>query len=1827
MAQNSTPQSNPGNSSSSQSGNPIPSGNNRLLDGIDPALWEDAEYSQFGSALIITLGEQKIIVVSNYFTDAPDLGIPPSLSLSNESQDTVFFDADSFNTLLDDTGLDFSLPDSSATIETFTPQEELTPSSSPSSTPSTSPSSTPSSTPSNTPSVSPNITPSASPSFTPSVTPSISPSFTPSSTASVTPSVSPSITPSTTASISPSSTPSFTPSTSPSVTPSSTPSTSPSISPSSTPSFTPSSTPDLLPSASPSSSPSFTPSITPSSTPSFTPSSTPSVSPSSTPSTTPQPSVTPSTTPSATPSISPSTTPSTSPSTSPSSTPSTTPSISPSSTPSTTPGINPSTTPSATPSVSPSSTPSATPSVSPSTTPSFTPSGSPSTTPINPTLADFDRSSDSQNGSLNSSSVSLDSVSGNSGSLVSRTTVDGENGSGTDLTGISGSLGSGSALSNIDGILGNVSNQAIVPPTDSAMGDASSHANPIESIAQTITIDGTINLSARDLAWHKLLNPGENDHLSDTDNYILTVNALSTDSYSLENDQLVFSDAENYKHSYYTEDNSGIRNAYDYNPVTSVFNFSKAELRFDVNVLSAADTATLVITYDTDKTINIDLSGLTTFAALTDKINSDLGLTSIPTGSTIDSSEHFAKSTDGFRATYYQSSEPVPLGVDLQTILIGNYNDLNFVSATLTITKSGESDTNINATIENNFSIDYINLLFKGDGQLYLPGNSNASQEYYSPDHLHSANLYNMGNTNISRFSIEGIGAEDVGPSNLSKADEHFAVSGANDSNFVSFSAGTGDTDTLSFYVPNADPLQEGSTTENADYDLVSSNAYSKIQNIEIIDAVGYGTNNIQLNKDAVVSLSEKVDGAWNLWVKGDNVDTLTLTDASQWTYNRLIDMDSYSINIWVNGDDTGIDRVTPATKTQFGNILYQYQTTNGSNTVYLNVSAEIGTHPDWYYSGTANADAIELPDTQFGSVDFADGVDTLVIHSGLASKTQDFTNQGGALSNVEIINFTNTYITSYSPDVTAVSIDAINMDKTFVAAATDANNSLSLLGDNEDYVTVTNIATEWTVLGQVLASTSGTGHLTDYNFYQYQSDNGVILNIETEVATHTDPSKTTGIYYNGWSGDDHITPFSTTYDGIDGGADTDSLGFNEANQDFTSGLGQIDNIEIIDGRTHNGDTTITLNKTAITAMTDSNNILSVIGNSSDSLNLSDANSNWNFVTSIPASTSDGSLSDFDFYQYQSLAENITLNVQSSLNHPGIFFNGDSTDNQFVSPSLSINFINAGAGTDWLLISSDDYNFTSSTTTTVAAVNSIDDLEVIDGRGDSANNIITLNQAAVVAMTDSNNKMTVFGDGGDSVALADIDSNWSWVGKVDGGLDFTGMQFYQYQSLDGSATLNIHDNIPASNRPAVHVIGDIGNSQRDDILLLENMNFSSVNGKLGTDTLVVDDSANVGSLDFSTLTSISNLEVIDISNNASGVIQSASAINISADFVYNASDADNWLLLLGDTTDSLNFSNSSNWSYAGFLDATGDWPTLHAYQATSNNNTVTLYVDTEIGNGVPVVDAKGSSGNDVIRINDKEDVNIDGQSGFDAIQTTGNTASIDLTLGKTVQGIELINLSNSQAETLHFNTASVNSADNNSLYVQGDSNDTLMADSSDGWTISGRANFDNAADMYIYQADHQGNSVSLYVQTDLLQSSLYTSPSASASDDILKVKDLNFGHLDAGSGSDRLLLLQEGNIDLANLASTNSLTNLEILDASNGVTNNLTINGDFVNHVHPSNTLYVMGDSNDNLALSGWTQGASTTVNANLTWDSYTSTASNGEVVNLYADSQINTTT
>jgi len=1341
-------------------------------------------------------------------------------------------------------------------------------------------------------------------------------------------------------------------------------------------------------------------------------------------------------------------------------------------------------------------------------------------------------------GGLGGGGSSLGSLGGSAGSMIGTASVDGLTGVG-GTNAIGGSLGSSQGTSSIGSSLGSANANAFAPPGDAFAGNAILPVGPRPSV----NIDGTFTTSIAELNYRFALNGGG------------AIEVTADANVGSANDFINLTDAGSWRN--------------DYNP----FGFTTySESAGPFSAYTAATSTVLEANLVANNTFSISITGLAT---------QNIAIGSATTADGVVALINANATLSGAGITAYWNGDGNAI-FGFNTLVIADPSGRTITASSL--------DIDGNLTLENSLTVGNISEVdfFVANYVPKFPGDIGQ----YNPDARHGADHPLVTQTNIDRYSIVTAG----------EIDDQVAVGGANNPDFISLDTGINDYDSLSFYDPT--PGQE--FTGNGDFDLVTSSAYTKITNISHLEARGYGTNFINLNQLAVRGITEEMrelidnmDGTfsinantdvWMLDISGDAADRVDFSDANTWEYNGIIDNAAQMIDVigLMDGMPTGDTITIDSTRDQFGNIQYQFIATSGMETYYVNVSADILDHPDWFWSdGTAGNDAYELPDTQFGSVDFGAGEDTLELNSGLVSKAQDFTGEGGDLANVEIINLTNTQ----SGNATAT-VDTATVDRTFVTDATDSNNMLSIIGDSVDSVAVSDIATDWTFLGSV----AGTAGLTGFSFNQYAYRPGeasaVTLNIESELAT--------GIadYYRGWEGDDVLTVFDNGYMGIDGGAGTDAIRVNAASQTYTSAMAPISNIEIIDGAGHTGATVFTVSEAFVDLQ---GGTLTFLGDSgSDTVALSDM-ANWSWAGQV-------SVFGVTAFQYQSLDGSATLNVQSNLaSTPGIFFNGTAGDDTFTAPDLTFISLDGVAGTDWLEVSSDNYDFTAAG---IAA--KIDNLEVIDARAHSGASTVTLNLASVGAMTDADNKIHVLGDAADTVVISDLNTNWSYIAHVDGIDDFTGMRFYQYQSLDGTHVINVFDGILG--QPDVRVLGDIGGAS-NDILVVEDLSFSLVDGLTGTDTLQVE---QAGVLDFTALgASINNMEAIDLT----GVATSAT---VSADFVLAATDANNKLVIQGDNSDDFSFSDAGNWNYMGVIDASGPWDDLHVYQGTAGGGEdVFIYQETNLGS--VVVDATGTAADDLFRFADKEDTNLDGGLGTDTLTIAAHagTQTVNFTSGTVVTGIEILDLRNSSTEDVTFDLASVAGADSNGIFVLGDAGQDMIDVSNAGqWSLTSRATFSDAPDMYVYAGS---GGQTLYVQTDLVQD-LYQIAGSTAGDDVFAVTDTNFGALDGGGGAfDRIQFLQDGNIDLANLGGS-SLTNVEVADLTNGVANNLSLTAASIESAASSDQFYVLGEVGDSLTLAAgdnWQFQDSLVVSSSLTLDSYTSTATGGTTV--YVDSQVTT--
>jgi len=402
------------------------------------------------------------------------------------------------------------------------------------------------------------------------------------------------------------------------------------------------------------------------------------------------------------------------------------------------------------------------------------------------------------------------------------------------------------------------------------------------------------------------------------------------------------------------------------------------------------------------------------------------------------------------------------------------------------------TDPNLRPDFELRFMIDGLPL----DDDFQFPDPRNTFGTHFMPDVRQMTPLNIIQNTNLERFHYEGRG----------QGLRDYALPGAGNPDMLSFHAGDRDFDTVAFYDKN-DPFGG-----NGDYDLVtpftflnpndpSTEAdntfeqilpYSRLTGIDAIDAIGYGTNTIVFNDTALNAISDTrmLNGApvRRFDIGGGAGDTLVFTDEQNWTYNGIVEEAARDFN-FPDGTGGQVTVTLGGTLDRLENVAYQIAHNSGDS--FVNFSATIGDHPDWYWFGGTNGDDVyELPDTQFGNVDFMGGRDTLELTGRTWSNgvydfdgVFDFTGVGG-LFNVEVLS---------TIDGAAGGADTVILDKAAVNAITDANNELIVTGDAADGVNLTDVATDWNWVGKV----DGEDDFVGQQFHQFQAfDGSAVLSI-----------------------------------------------------------------------------------------------------------------------------------------------------------------------------------------------------------------------------------------------------------------------------------------------------------------------------------------------------------------------------------------------------------------------------------------------------------------------------------------------------------------------------------------------------------------------------------------------------------------------------------------------------------------------------------------------------------------------------------------------------------
>ena len=302
--------------------------------------------------------------------------------------------------------------------------------------------------------------------------------------------------------------------------------------------------------------------------------------------------------------------------------------------------------------------------------------------------------------------------------------------------------------------------------------------------------------------------------------------------------------------------------------------------------------------------------------------------------------------------------------------------------------------------------------------------------------------------------------------------------------------------------------------------------------------------------------------------------------------------------------------------------------------------------------------------------------------------------------------------------------------------------------------------------------------------------------------------------------------------------------------------------------------------------------------------------------------------------------------------------------------------------------------------------------------------------------------------------------------------------------------------------------------------------------------------------------------------------------------------------------------------------------------------TVTIHLGVEVdgSNGGALV-FHGTEADDVFDIHDVNFTAVEGGNGNDTLAWHGNGQLVLSSIAAKVSDIEAISLTSTDgSDNLVIDAQSVADVTNdaNALYIKGVAGDSVTLEGV--WVNSGTVVVENVFYTHYTATAADNSSVDIYLQQGLTLSPVeyqnsedgtaYNVAASQAatgttSDDTFSLSDTGFASIDGVEGFDTLVWSGTGTLTLSDIAS--KISNIEEIDLVNDSSvNNLVITAQNVAQItDDQNTLFVKGAITDTLTLSGsWTLSGHEVFN-NVDYVHYVSTTAEGQVVNLYIDSDI----
>ncbi|WP_158780705.1 BapA/Bap/LapF family large adhesin [Pantoea sp. BAV 3049] len=533
----------------------------------------------------------------------------------------------------------------------------------------------------------------------------------------------------------------------------------------------------------------------------------------------------------------------------------------------------------------------------------------------------------------------------------------------------------------------------------------------------------------------------------------------------------------------------------------------------------------------------------------------------------------------------------------------------------------------------------------------------------------------------------------------------------------------------------------------------------------------------------------------------------------------------------------------------------------------------------------------------------------------------------------------------------------------------------------------------------------------------------------------------------------------------------------------------------------------------------------------------------------------------------QAISSSSTLNVDLSGQNSGLYrVVVDTTQVGFDAGWWQWKYDTFTIKVDVSIVSTTDYVVTSSSsitgsvfTTDNTSDGSILVKSIAAGIVAGAANF-TVIAAAGTTIAGTYGTLTIYKDGSYTYTL-----NSESVIKLSGSEDsFT---YVLADSTTKNLIMKVGVDVDGSQGGALILAGTIG----DDSFAVYDTNFTTVDGKSGSDTLVW---KGQGDLTLSDIADkVHNIEFIDLQ--ANGV---AAVLTLTANDIEKVTDADNALYVRGGSEDSLLLQGT--WEMSGVT--------------TLNNITYKLYTGSTLDGTV-------------IKLYVQEGLTFQETSE----QTTGELSSDEL------HDLTVVSVSQN-GETVEVTDGSTSfKGAYGTLVIDGEGHYNYVADDS--------AAHSGNTDSFTYTLS-DGSSASLTfnlgVEVDGSKGGDLTFTGTSGND-VFAVYDTDFISINGADGGDSLAWHGGGSLNLSNISS--KVSNIETVDLLNdNVSENLVVSAESLLKVTDEhNTLYVRGGDGDTVTLNGsWEATGETLVNG-VTYNHYTSTTNDGSTVQLYVEDDV----